>query len=317
MDLWSAAPSGVYKSHQMSNDLREAAIARTVVMPFVGIEDGSGKKVGESVTVSRVSNIAVPSDARLTESDEIPQDDITMTTTSVTMVEWGRSVTFSNFREALDKFDPKNKIQRQLIRQMRLVLDNEAASAMLSSSVKVKAIPSGSSAITFDTDGVASTTATNNVNYFHIERIRDYMMDTLLVPSYYDDGEYACIGNTQFMRGIKDSPGYESWNKYQYADRKAKSEVGRLEQCRFIETNNTTEFSKNLGSNSDLGEGVFFGEDFITIAVAEDPHLRVQLNKNQDYGRTHGCAWYGIFEFLVVWDTATAGEGRGVHVTSA
>lgn len=317
MDLWSLAPSGVYKSHQMSNDLREAAIAKTVVMPFIGVEDGSGKKVGESVTVSRVSNIAVPSNARLTEADPIPEDSISMSTTAVTMVEWGRSVPFTNFRESLDKFDPMNKIQRQLMRQMRLVLDDAGATAMVSSSVKVKAIPTGVAALTFDTDGTASTSATVNINYYHIERIRDYAVDTLLIPAYYDNGDYACIGNTQFMRGLKDDPKFESWNKYNDPQKKANSEIGRIEQVRLVETNNTSVFSKNLGTNSNLGEGVIFGEDFVTVAIAEDPELRVQMNKGQDYGRQHGVAWYGILEFLVVWDTATAGEGRGIHVTSA
>lgn len=317
-DTWTFdAPSGVYKSHQMSNDLREAAIAKTVVMPFVSLEDGSGKKIGESVTVTRVSNISVPTNARLTESDPIPEDDITMSTTSVTMVEWGRSVPFTNLNESLAKFDPENKIQRQLRNQLRLVLDKAAADTMTSSSVKVKAIPTGSAALTFDTDGTASTPATVNLNYYHVERIRDYMVDTLLVPAYYENGDYVAIGSTQALRGLKDDPKFESWNKYNDPDKKASSEIGRVEQCRLVESNNTNSFSKNLGTGSVLGEAIFFGEDFVSMAVAEDPELRVQMNKGQDYGRQHGVAWYGILEFLVIWDTATAGEGRGVHVTSS
>jgi len=317
-DTWTFdAPSGVYKSHQMSNDLREAAIAKTVVMPFISLEDGSGKKIGESVTVTRVSNIAVPTDARLTENQKIPEDDVTLTTTAVTMVEWGRSVPFTNLNESFAKFDPENKIQRQLRNQLRLVLDAAGADSMTSSSVKVKAIPDSIASIVFDTDGTASTAATVNVNYFHVERIRDYMVDTLLVPPYYENGDYAAIGATQAMRGLKDDPKFETWNKYNSPEAKANSELGRIEQCRLVESNNTGSFSKNLGTNTNLGEMIFFGEDFVSIAVAEDPELRVQMNKGQDYGRQHGVAWYGILEFLVIWDTATAGEGRGVHVTSS
>lgn len=317
-DTWTLdAPSGVYKSHQMSNDLRTAAIARTVCMPFVGMEDGAGRKVGDTVTVSRVSNISVPTNARLAETAAIPVDSVSMSTTSVTMVEFGRSVPFTNLRDQLDKFDPESKIQRQLRNQLSLVLDYETANAMTSSSVKVKAIPTGVAALTFDTDGTASSSATSNLNSYHVERIRDYMHDTLLVPAYYENGDYVGICSTQAARGLKDDPKHEAWNKYGDPQKRSSSEVGRVEQCRIIESNNTNSFSKNLGTGSVLGEAVFFGEDFVTMAVAIDPELRVQLNKGQDYGRMHGVAWYGILEWLVVWNTATAGEARGVHVTSS
>jgi N4-gp56 family major capsid protein len=317
-DTWTFdAPTGVYKSHQMSNDLREAAIAKTVVMPFVALEDGSGKKVGETVTVTRVSNISVPTNARIAESDQIPEDSITMSTTAVTMVEWGRSVPFTSLNQDLSKFDPENKIQRQLKNQLALVLDTAAATEMTSSNVKVKGIPNGIATLTFDTDGTPSTASTVNLNYYHLERIRDYMVDTLLVPGYYENGDYAGLCSTQACRGLKDDPKFESWNQYTSADKKANSELGRIEQIRIIESNNTNAFSKNLGTNTNTGESVFFGEDFCTMAVAQDPELRVQVNKGQDYGRQHGVAWYGILEFLTVWNTASAGEARGVHLTSS
>lgn len=317
-DTWTFdAPSGTYKSHNMSRDLRTAAIARTVVMPFVGLEDGSGKRKGETVTISRVSNINVPANARLSELEKVPEDSITMSTTSITMVEWGRSVPFTDLRIQLDKFDPQQKVQKQLMNQMKLVLDNAAAETMTSSSVKIKAIPTGEGSLTFDTDGVASTSATVNMNFFHLERMRDFAVDTILAPAYYDNGDYAYIGTTQALRGLKDDPKFESWNKHNHPEKMSNSELGRIEQTRLVESNNSGAFTKNLGTNANLGEGIFFGDDFVTMVVAEDPELVVQINKGQDYGRQHGVAWLGTFEFGIPWDTATAGEARGIHVTSS
>jgi hypothetical protein len=36
----------------------------------------------------------------------------------------------------------------------------------------------------------------------------------------------------------------------------------------------------------------------------------------EDYGRSKGVAWYGIFEFGLIWDTGNAGEAKIIHVTS-
>ena len=68
--------------------------------------------------------------------------------------------------------------------------------------------------------------------------------------------------------------------------------------------------------NGVLGEAVFFGDDAVAMAVAEDPELRAELPK--DFGRQKSVAWYGILEFGQIWgDSASAGEARVVHVTSS
>ncbi|NJM93946.1 MAG: hypothetical protein HC842_04125 [Cytophagales bacterium] len=51
------------------------------------------------------------------------------------------------------------------------------------------------------------------------------------------------------------------------------------------------------------------------MAVAQDPELMMKIP--EDYGRDKSVAWYGQFEFGIVWDTANAGEARVVRVTSA
>jgi N4-gp56 family major capsid protein len=312
---WSFdAPTGVYKNHALSSKLRSAAIAETKFMSFVDTEEGYGKGRGESITITRVSNMTVPSNGRITESQKVPEDDLTLTTVAVTVVEWARSVPFTSFAQDLSKFDPENIIQRELMKQMRLTLDNGAAAEFTSSSAKVKAIPDGASSLTFDTDGTASTTATVNLAFYHVEQIRDYMFSTLNVPPR-DGDDYISLVSTKAKRGVMSDTAFEDWNKYTDPSKKYNSEVGRLENCRFIEINNTNALSGSLGSGGVLGEAVFFGQDAVTMAMAQDPELRAELPG--DYGRKQSLAWYGILEFGVVWDTATAGEARIVHVTSA
>lgn len=310
---WVAdAPSGVYKNHQLSSQLRHAAIAQTKFMQFVKPEAGYGKKKGESITITRVSNIAVPSNARLSETQRISEDVLSISTVSITVTEWGRAVPYTSLSEDLSSFNIENAIQKALMDQMKLVMDSAACDAF--QACKVKCIPNGIASAVFDTDGTASTTASVNLNVYHVEQIRDYMFSTLNVPPYEGD-DYIGLISTKGKRGIMNDPAWETWQKYTDPKAKYNSEIGRLENIRFIEINNTSSLSGSLGSGGVLGECLVFGADAVVMAVAEDPELRAKIP--DDYGRGKGVAWYGILEFGEVWNTANAGEARIVHVTSA
>lgn len=305
------APTGVYKNNSLSSSLRMAAIAETKFMQFVRPEPGYGKKKGESITITRVSNIDVPTNGRLAENNRIPEDELTLSTVAITVSEWGRSVPYTSLSEDLGKFDVENMIQKKLRDQMALVMDSAAAAAF--KTAKVKAIPDGTSSIVFDTDGTPSTAATVNLNVYHVEQIRDYMFSTLNIPAYEGDN-YIGLVSTKAKRGIVNDPAWETWHKYTDPEAKFKSEIGRLENIRFIEINNTAALSGSKGTGGVLGEAVFFGDDAVAMAVAEDPELRAAIP--QDFGRQKSVAWYGILEFGLVWDTANAGEAKVVHLTS-
>jgi hypothetical protein len=106
------------------------------------------------------------------------------------------------------------------------------------------------------------------------------------------------------------------WKVYSEQSAKYNSEVGRIEGIRCIESNNTNALSGSLGSGSVLGEAVVFGDDPVVMASVHDPELRAK--ESEDYGRSKGVAWYGIYGFDQIWkDSATAGEARVIHVTSA
>ena len=306
------APSGVYKNHAMSKDLRMAAIAETKFMQFVRPEPGYGKKKGESITITRVSNIAVPTNGRLSEQSKIPEDDLVLSTIAIVVTEWGRAVPFTDLSTDLSEFNVDNVIQKKLRDQMSLVMDSAAAAAFKTGRIKV--VPSGISALTITTNGTAGAQATVNLNVSHLEQIRDYMFSTLNIPAYSND-EYIVLASTKACRGIKQDPNFEVWHKYTDPKAKYNSEIGKLEQCRFIEINNTGALSGSLGLGGVLGEAVFFGDDAVSMAVAQDPELRAAIP--QDFGRLQSVAWYGVLEFGQIWaDSANAGEARVLHVTS-
>lgn len=306
------APTGTYKDHALSAKIFEASIAETVAMDFVNQVDGYGRKRGESVTLTRVSNVTEPTSATLSETQRIPEDDFTVTTKEITVAEIGRAIPFTSLAEDLGHFNIENAIQKELRKQMTLYLDSLAFTAFKSAQIKYQ--PTGATAATTATAGAATVAATANMNVYHCEEIRDYMFDTMHVPPY-EGGDYIGIFRTKGMRGVKRDPDWEDWHKYTDPSAKFNSEIGRLEQIRFVETNHggSAVGSAGLNSGTYLGEGVVFGDDAVAMAEAVTPELRAALP--QDFGRAQAVAWYGVLAFDIIWDTSSAGEAKVVHVT--
>ena len=307
------APTGAYKDHKISSKVFKAAIAETKVMQFVPeIEGGFGENMGESATMIRASNIDQPTSAVLEELLPIPEDDYSISTAQINLQEIGRKVKWTSRAAHRAPFDMPMVVQDKLKDQLSLVLDKLAIAAF--TSCKIKAIPTGEAELTFDTDGTASTPATVNGNYYHVEQIRDYLYSTLNAPTFASD-EYFSLASTKFLRGLKQTKEFEVWNRYTTPEMKATGEVGKIEGIRFIEVNNVNTLSASLGTNSVLGEAVFFGSDAVRMAAAVMPEIFREQPK--DGGRLHCAGWYGDIGFGEVFPTANAGEARIVHVTSS
>jgi N4-gp56 family major capsid protein len=305
------APTGTYKNHELSSKLRIASIAQTKFLQFIRPEPGYGKKKGETITITRLSNLTVPSNGRISENNRIPEDNMVLTTVAITVSEWGRAVPYTSLSSDLGKFDPESMIQKKLKDQMALVLDSAGAAAHKTGQIKAEA--TGATSINFDTAGTATQQAVSNLQVYHVEQIRDYLFSTLWVPPYEND-DYVGLVSTKAKRGVINDPAWEIWHKYTDPQAKWNGEIGRIENIRFIEINNTNALSASLGSNGVCGEAIFMGEDGVAMAVAEDPELRAAIP--QDFGRARSVAWYGILEFGMVWTTASAGEAKVIHLTS-
>lgn len=303
------APTGVYKNHAMSQRLFEAAIEETVFMDHVGSVDGFGRKRGESVTLTRIAEIAEVDDSELSETQRIPEDVFALATTQITVKELGRAVPYTSLSDDLSEFDIDSAVQRKLRDQMKLILDSKGARSFKNTLIKY--VPTGATSNVISTNGTPGAQATGNLNFFHVEEIRDFMYDTLRVPMI--GGSYVAVARTLALRGIKRDPAWEEWKKYTDPQAKFNNEVGRIEDVRFQETNHAKALGK-VGQNSVLGETIVFGEDAVVMAEAMTPELRAAMP--QDFGRSKAVAWYGILEFGLPFPTANAGEARIVHVTS-
>jgi len=306
------APAGVFKNHAMSADIRFAAIAQTKFVQFTNAAGGLGKNKGESVTITRVSNLAVPSDDSLVELEVIPEDEFALSTQSITVTERGRAVPYSSLDKDLSALDIENAIQKKLRDQLALRMDKLAADAFKRGRLKV--VADGATSLNVATNGTAGAQASVNLNMYHVETIRDLMFSTYNIAPYMD-GDYVALASTKACRGIKRDTNWEKWHQYTDNEAKFKGEIGRIEGVRFIEINNTASLNNAIGAAGVCGEAVFFGDDPVAMATVIDPELRAK--ESGDYGRSKGVAWYGIYGFDQIWyDSANPGEARVIHLTS-
>jgi len=306
--------TGVLKSHALSKELRYAAVADFEIAQFCRAEPGFGRKAGDTITITKIKNISVPTSAALSEHEDIPIDTLSIGTTGITVSALGRGVEYTSLADELSFFDLKTPIQRKLKDQLAQVNDNLAAAAF--KTTYVCAMPTSATAITWDTDGLISDTATHNITVAHCGVIRDYFKDTLHVPAY-EKGNFIGLGSTKLLRGIKNDPDFQAWRQWlRPGDVLFNSEVGMVEQIRWIEINNTTALSNAKGTGSVLGEGFVFGDDGVALAEVETPELRAAIPGN--FGRFQAVAWYGVLAYGLIWNaTATAGEARVCYITSA
>lgn len=305
--------TGAFKNHSLSRDLYQAAVENAIFMDHVKPVKGFGKKMGESVLLTRITRLTEPSSVALNEGARIPEDDYAMTTRSITVTEIGRSVPYSSLAEDLTWYDLENSVQKVLMEQMQLGLDSMAASTtngFRAGSIKYQL--TGLTAGTFTTNGSFGGASAVNLNMYHVEQIRDYMFDTLFVPEV-SGGGYTAICRTLGLRGLKRDSDWAEWHKYTDPSAKWNNEVGQVEGIRFIECNHNNALGQ-VGTGSVLGESVFFGDDAVALAEVQTPELRAAMP--DDFGRSKAVAWYGILQFGVIWNTGNAGQAKIVHVGS-
>lgn len=301
------APTGVYRDHHLSSQIRREAVADSVFMRWLRPESGYGKGKGQSVTITRMMQL--PLAGRVSEIDRLPSGRPAISTKSVTAAEWGFKIEMTEFEKNLTHFDLNNQFQKMLRDQMSLTTDKMAADALKTTPYKY--IPTTGGGV-FDTDGTASTTATANLSVADLRKIADELRGTLKAPGVRR-GKYVGILSTRAARGIKNDPEFKDWFAPTTSDPMATGMIRDIEGFMLFETNHFDALDNDVGSGGILGEAIFFGDDAGFLAVVDEPELRAGVP--EDLGRFREVGWVGTLEAGLVWDTAAT--ARVIHVTSA
>lgn len=299
------APSGVYKNHALSSEIRREAMYDVQTMRYLRPEPGYGKKKGDTITITRIMQLPVA--GRVSELDVLPSSRPAINTKSVTVSEWGMKCTTTEFEKDLTFFDISNQFQQMLRDQMSLTMDLMSTTALKTTPYKYTPEVGGG---VFSTNGTAAGVATANLAIADLRPIRDQLRKNK--SPYFRNGLYVGILSTRAARGIKNDPEYKDWISEQTAEPMIMGRMKDVEGFMLIETNNVYSFLDLVGSSTVCGEAIFFGADPAFLAVINQPELRAGIPS--DLGRFQEVGWVGTIEASITWDIASL--ARIIHVTS-
>ncbi len=326
--LWAVPADGGYLySDQLSDYLRNQVQPLCKFRQFCDAEDGidKGLNAGDQFHWDVVSDVATQG-RRLTETNPIPETNISVSQGTLELVEWGNSIPYSGKLELMAKHRITNIIDKSLKHDARKAFDIEAFLQFKRTPLRV-APTSGNNAtaLTLTTNGATATTNNLALGTGHIKALGDTMSERNIPP--YDDDAYYGISHRTTFRGIKNS--LESIHQYTGEGLKMIrfGEIGRYEDFRFIEQNNIPKGGANDSTTFDAWSktgadawnnalsswAFFFGADTVTEAVCIPEEIRAKLPG--DYGRAKGIAWYALGGFglihtdaenarVVMWDSA-------------
>ena len=190
-------PSGVAKDHALSMKIRQEAIADAVIAKFASPEPNFGRGRGKSITITRV--MALPPATRVQESQDLPKGRPVVDTISLDVSEWGYAVELTELEEHLSHYNPRDKVQRELRRQLTITMDIMVADAFKTTPIKV--VSNGGN-LSFSTNGTPAAQCDANLTVPDVLEIRDYLYGTLKCPRYRN-GNYVGILSTKAARGIR------------------------------------------------------------------------------------------------------------------
>jgi N4-gp56 family major capsid protein len=300
------APTGTYRNHSLSKELRRQAIADARFMPFLRAEPGYGKQKGESVTITRI--LSLPLASRVGETERLPSGRPAIETKQVSVSQWGFKIPMTEFEQNLSAFNLMNPFQQSLRDQMSLTMDKMAADAFKLTPVKYVPTSTGG---TFSTNSVAGALSDRNWGVQDLRRIHDRLHGDLKAPKYRN-GKYVGILSTQAARGLKNDPEYKEWIAPTSSEPLMSGRLKDIEGFALFETNHFDALDNLVGSSTTTGEAVFFGADAAGLVRIMDPEIRAGMP--EELGTFREVGWVGTIEAFLTWERPSL--ARVIHGTS-
>jgi N4-gp56 family major capsid protein len=295
---------GFFYSRQLSNVLRMNVQPLVKFRQFADVHDISqqGKKKGDTFTWDVVADVATAG-ATLIETNTMPETNFTITQGTLTITEAGNSVPYSGKLDNLSKFPVEDIIKKALKNDTVKAIDRLAWTQFNACLLRVIPVSgTDTAAISSYTNGTVTGTNSIAYNNGHAKSIVDFMKERN-IPAYIADDYYALAWPTT-LRTFKNN----LETIHQYSDTGfnliMNGEIGRYENCRYIEQTNiakgtgTDGVTTTLWTNSKSDWIFFFGNDTVAEAIACPEEMRGKIPT--DYGRSKGIAWYYLGGFGIV-----------------
>ena len=300
------APSGTYKNHALSRNIRREALANVQTLRFMRPESGFGKKRGESVTITRI--LQLPVATRVNEQDRLPSGRPAIETKQVNVSQWGFKIPMTEFEQHLSHFNIMDPFQAALRDQITLTMDVMSADAMKLTDTKYTPLATGGE---FVTDGTADSLSDRNLGVQDLRRIWDELHGNLKCPTF-KNGKYVAILSTRAARGLKNDPEYKDWLAPTDSSPLITGKLKDIEGFTIFESNHTAAYADLIGSSTVTGDGIFFGDDAGGLVRISDPEIRAGIP--EELGTFREIGWVGTLEAFLVWERPAV--SRVIHLAS-
>lgn len=299
-------PSGAFKNHALSTNIRKEAMEDVQTMRFFRAEPGYGKHKGENLTITRV--LQLPRATRIGETSHIPSGRPAIETKQVSVSKWAYKVPVTEFERHLTYFNIMDPIQAALRDQITLTMDVMCADTLQLTPIKYVPETTG---YTLTTNGTAGATSDRNLEIQDLRAIRDELKGALKCPMFKGN-RYVGILSTRAARGIKNDSEYKDWQAPTTRSPFISGYLTNVEGFDLYETNHDEAFADLVGSSTTTGEAVFFGMDAGALLQVMAPELRMGIPT--ELGTFQEVGWVGEFDAFLPWESAS--YARVVHVTS-
>lgn len=306
------APTGTYRNHALSTDIRRQAIADVQFMKFMRAEPGFGKKAGQSVTITRI--LKLPMAVRVSETDRLPSGRPQIETKTVNVSQWGFKIPMTEFETHLTHFNLMDPFQQALRDQIALTMDKMCADALKLTPVKYTPLATGGE---FVTTGTPVSVSNRNWEVQDLRRVYDRLQGDLKCPKF-KNGKYIGILSTRAARGIKNDPEYKDWLAPTTSDPLTSGRLRDVEGFMLYESNHFAAAAADaamldlLGTSTTTGDAIFFGADAGGLVRIMDPEIRAGIP--EELGTFREVGWVGSIEAFLTWERPTL--ARVIHGAS-
>jgi N4-gp56 family major capsid protein len=282
-------------------DLLLDAEPRMRFAQYVTRVDRPGAKAGESITVPTIGTMDLSGTTALTEGTAITVSRLTLGSANVSISEYARSLGWTGKLDAMSWFALDPQLKRKLLDSYAKTIDALARAAYFGAAttgtyVTVALGPTTAPGTVYSS-GTGTGTATDELTYNCIEHAVDQLRGRDVPPFEDEGGEYYVgIFTPAALRGLKHDPNYQNAHLYSGARALLRGEDGELEGVRFLTTTNIPAYAPAGGATT-YPHGVIFGMDAVGRAVAMEMELRVELDKDTDFGRQKAIAWVSLEGF--------------------
>lgn len=311
--LFSDAVRVVY-----SKEIEFKALPNMRFMQFAQTKTELGTEPGLTISMLTYNNLTLG--GKLEEMKNMTTQAMSGSTKQLTVTEYGNAISVSELLIQSSFDDIMASATTLLGRDYAQVVDTELRDAALTGTNIVYASKSDGTAVT-------SRATLDTTCKMKVSTIKDAIeiLSTNNAPKAVDGTAWICFVHPHQSRGLRDDPAWINASNYGAPEQLFTGEIGRIDDCRFIETTlmcngaaaeSDPAYDKALVKGADDGnattnvyQAVLFGDAYYGIAFG----LPVELRDNgvEDFGRKRSLAWYSIFgvgklhdEYGVVIETA-------------